>query len=269
MAEDVVDIAAYFDRIGYKGAARPTLDTLQELHLLHPLAIPFENLDPLLGRPVSLDLPSLQAKLVEGRRGGYCYEHNILFMHVLQALGFEVSGLGARVLWNRPEGALTPRTHMLLRVDIDGDTWIADVGFGGVTLTAPLRLVDGVVQETPHERFRLDRVEGYWLLQVEIGEEWRSTFRFGLEENLLSDYEIASYFVSTHRQSHFVHTLMAARPTREGRYALSNNRLSFRGPEAFQRELASAEEVEQVLRDIFGIHVPPGLAQALEREKLL
>lgn len=264
-----IDLAAYFHRIGYDGPRTATLGTLRSLHRLHPQAITFENIDPFLHRPVELEHTALQRKLLSGVRGGYCFEHNILFMHVLQALGFEVSGLGARVLWNRPEGALTPRTHMLLRVDIDGDTWIADVGFGGVTLTAPLRLVDGVVQETPHERFRLDRVEGYWLLQVEIGEEWRSTFRFGLEENLLSDYEIASYFVSTHRQSHFVHTLMAARPTREGRYALSNNRLSFRGPEAFQRELASAEEVEQVLRDIFGIHVPPGLAQALEREKLL
>lgn len=269
MAEDVIDLAAYFRRIGYTGSTRPTLETLQELHFLHPLAIPFENLDPLIGRPVRLDLPSLQAKLTGGRRGGYCYEHNILFMHVLQRLGFAVTGLGARVLWNRPQGTLTPRTHMLLKVDLNGEPWIADVGFGGVTLTAPLRLVEGVVQETPHERFRLDVADGYWLLQVEIGGDWRPTFRFGLEEHHLPDYELASYFVSTHQQSQFVHTLMAARPTREGRYALNNNRLSFRGPRPYQRDLASAAEVEQVLREIFGIEVPPGLAQALERERLL
>lgn len=269
MADDTIDLAAYFHRIGYNGPTRSTLETLESLHLKHPLSVPFENLDPLFKRPVRLDNDALQTKLIKGQRGGYCYEHNILFMQVLQALGFNVSGLAARVVLNRPEGTLTPRTHMLLRVKIGGEDWIADVGFGGVTLTAPLRLVEGVVQQTPHERFRLDRSGDYWLLQVEISGEWRPTFRFGLEEHHLPDYELASYFVSTHQQSHFVHTLMAARPTDRGRYSLINNRLSFRGPDAFQRELTSAEEVEQVLRDIFGIDVPPGLAEAIEREKLL
>src|SRR5690606_6183767 len=115
-------------------------DTLAAIHVAHPAAMPFENLDPFLGRAVALDLATLEAKLIHGRRGGYCYEQNLLLMQVLRALGFRVGGLAARVLWNRPKDALTPRTHMLLRIDLDGRTWLADVGFGGLTQTAPLLL---------------------------------------------------------------------------------------------------------------------------------
>src|SRR5262245_23414684 len=121
------DLDAYFDRIGYDGPVAPTLDVLKSIHRLHPQTIPFENLDPFLDRPVELDIASLQRKMVGGLRGGYCFEHNLLFMEVLKALGFSVSGLGARVLWNQPAGAITARSHMLLRVELDGCTWLADV----------------------------------------------------------------------------------------------------------------------------------------------
>jgi len=269
IAADTIDIASYFARIGYDGAGSPSLETLQALHLLHPLAIPFENLDPLLKRPVGLDPASLQAKLIEGRRGGYCYEHNLLFMQVLASLGFSVSGLAARVLWNRPEGTLTPRTHMLLRVDMADGPWIADVGFGAITLTAPLRLQEELEQETPHETFRLDRAGDYWILNAKIGADWRPAYQFGLEDHSRMDYEITSYFVSTSPQSHFLHSLMAARPTRDGRYTLLNNRLSFHGANSDKRTFSSAAEVEQMLREVFGIDVPPGLEEAMAREKLL
>src|SRR5688572_18194182 len=109
-----LDLQAYFTRIGYQGAATATLETLRALHRLHPQEIPFENLNPLLRRPVQLDLPSLQTKLLAQRRGGYCYEHNLLFKHVLEQLGFRVTGLAARVLWNVSENSVRPRAHMLL-----------------------------------------------------------------------------------------------------------------------------------------------------------
>jgi len=263
---DGLDIASYFKRIGFDGMPAPTLETLKALHLLHPLAIPFENLDPLVGRPVALDMAALQAKLVHSRRGGYCYEQNLLFMQVLTALGFSCTGLAARVLWNRPDEALTARTHMLIRVDLEDGPWIADVGFGGITLTAPLLLQEGIEQETPHEAFRLDRAGEYFVLKAQIGTEWRPVYRFGLEDHSAIDYEITNYFLSNSPQSQFVHLLMVARPTPEGRYALLNNRLSFHGPNSEKRELTSAAEIEQALRDIFGIDVPPGLAEAVERE---
>src|SRR5215470_14006816 len=156
---EALDLDPYFGRIGYSGSRAPTLETLRVLHLRHALAIPFENLDPLRRRPVRLDLASLEHKLVRGGRGGYCFEHNLLFKAALDALGFRVAGLAGRVLWNLPDGVSLPRTHMLLRVAIDGQDHIADVGFGGQTPTGPMRLVADIEQETPHEPFRL-RADG-------------------------------------------------------------------------------------------------------------
>jgi len=150
-----LDLDRYFARIGYTGSPSATLDVLRDLQRLHPLSIPFENLDPLTGRRVDLDLAAVFDKLIERRRGGYCFEQNKLFAHVLMQLGFDVTPMIARVLWGREPDAITPRTHMLLRVSVDDQPWIADVGFGAVTLTSPLRLQTGVAQQTTHELFRL------------------------------------------------------------------------------------------------------------------
>lgn len=266
-----LDLAAYLHRIDYHGRTpKPDYETLAQIHLHHPLAIPFENLDPLLGRPVPLDIGSLQEKLIFSRRGGYCFEHNILLWHVLRALGFRVSGLAARVLWGRPEDAVTPRTHMLLRVELPKGTYLADVGFGGLTSTGPLLLEANVEQRTPHELFRLEREGETWRVRALAGSEWRSLYRFGLEEHLEVDYELANYYLSTSRASHFVHTLIAARPTKDGRYALLNNRLTIRERDGSttQRQLASADEVVAVLWEQFGIEVPDraALAETLRRE---
>src|ERR1700760_1850874 len=123
------NLDAYLDRIGYTGPCTATLDTLEALHVLHPAAIPFENLNPLVRWPVALDVDSLQAKMVAGGRGGWCFEHNTLFRHALEALGFSVISLGARVLWNAPpDQPIGPRSHMLLLVNLGGLPYIADVG---------------------------------------------------------------------------------------------------------------------------------------------
>ena len=126
----MVDLDAYFQRIGYQGTAASTVETLRRLHHLHPQAIPFENLSPALGLPVPLDLPSVERKFIREGRGGYCYEQNALFAAVLCQLGFQVRGLSARVLWNSPEDAITARSHMLLEVTAEGEAYLADVGFG-------------------------------------------------------------------------------------------------------------------------------------------
>src|SRR5690606_17659533 len=108
----------------------------------------------------------LEQKLVLSGRGGYCFEHNRLFGAVLESLGFDVTGLAARVLWEREPGSVMPRTHMLLTVDVAGEPYIADVGFGGLTLTAPLRLVPDLEQPTPHETFRVQRRDDGFVLEV-------------------------------------------------------------------------------------------------------
>src|SRR5262249_35987587 len=120
LPEEQLDLDAYFERIGYAGERSPTLATLQAIHLRHATIIPFENLTPLLHQPVRLDLASLQHNLVQSGRGGYCFEQNLLLLAVLRALGFQVTGLAARVRWNVPDEVVTARGHMLLRVELDG-----------------------------------------------------------------------------------------------------------------------------------------------------
>lgn len=268
-----LDVAAYFGRIGYDGTSSANIDVLRALHVLHPQTIAFENLDPFLHRPVDLDLAALQRKLLRGDRGGYCFEQNLLFMHVLKAIGFSVSGLAARVLWGRTEDAITPRSHMLLRVELDGQTWLADVGFGGLTQTAPLLFEPGLVQSTPHEAFRIVRSDGHFRMQADVGGIWRTLYRFNLDEQFEVDYAVSNYFLSTHPDSHFRKGLIAARPFPGGRHALADRLLStYRiGGASERRELGSASEIAAALETLFGVTLsdPADFEAAVRREKIL
>jgi N-hydroxyarylamine O-acetyltransferase len=266
----VIDLDAYFARIGYAGARTPALETLRELHRLHPQAIPFETLNPLVGWPVALDLAAIQRKLVAGGRGGYCFEHNLLFSAVLRALGFRVTWLAGRVLWGRSEDAETKRSHMVLRVELGGADWIADVGFGSRCLSAPMRLVLGIAQPTPHEPFRLVGALGGTLrLQVLVEGAWKSLYRFDLTEQLAIDYEVASYYLSTHPDSHFRHHLFVGRSDPGRRYGLLDNQLSIHtiGAATERRTLASVKDMQAALVEVFRIALPdePELDAALAR----
>lgn len=271
MAEEA-NLNAYFERIGFVGSIAPTLQTLQALHAAHPAAIPFENLDPLMDVPVRLDARSIEQKLIHERRGGYCYEHNLLFMRVLRTLGFEVKGLGARVLWGREPDAITPETHMLMAVEISGATYIADVGFGGATLTAPLRLRTGTEQETPHETFRIVGEEPVYRVEMQTGPEtWVPLYRFGPGERYEVDYAVGNWFASTHPDSRFRTTLVAGRAEKGRRLSLRDGEFAVRpvGGEAETRQLTSVEELREVLAGPFGIALPaserldPALARVL------
>ncbi|HET9956254.1 MAG TPA: arylamine N-acetyltransferase [Polyangiaceae bacterium] len=263
---NTVDVDAYFARIGYDGPREPTLETLSRLHGLHPQAIAFENLSPLLGESVSLDLGTLQEKLVQGARGGYCFEQNSLFKALLQALGFQVVGLAARVVWNQPEDAVTPRTHMLLKVQLPEGPYLADVGFGGQVLTGPLRFDSTVAQATPHEPFRLGTTGNGMQLQSLVRGEWKTLYRFGLDEQFPIDYELSNYYVSTHPNSIFRQRLMVARVLGNLRHNLVNDQLTTHQVDARtgsstqseHRHLESVAELRAVLTDVFGLNVPRG-----------
>jgi N-hydroxyarylamine O-acetyltransferase len=258
MSATSIDLEAYFRRIGYAGPRTLTLDTLRAIHLQHALSIPFENLDPLLRLTPRLDARSLEQKLVHSRRGGYCFEQNLLLSHVLQSLGFTVTQLAARVVWNAPPGVVRPRTHMLLCVDLEDERYVVDVGFGGLTLTGPLRLVPDIEQATPHEPFRVIAVDGGFALEAFVQPSWRTLYRFDLQPQLLPDYEMSNWYVSTHPDSHFTFALSAARPTPGSRIALSNNQLTVyrAGARPEQRILATAAELRSVLRETFGLALP-------------
>ena len=265
------DLDAYLSRVGYDGPRAPTLALLRDLTAAHTQSIPFENLDVLLGRRIVLGIDAVFDKLVRQRRGGYCFEQNGLFLHVLTALGFEARPLSARVRIDRPRDETPPRTHMFLRVEIDGASWLTDVGVGALSLTAPLRLMDGAsVQETPHEPRRLVR-EGEWqglglrspgaklYHQVLLDDSWQDICELTLEEMPEIDRVLGNWYTSAYPASHFKDRLLVALATERGRKTLLNRRFTRRqGERAEVRELATPDELCDVLAGEFGIRLPAG-----------
>lgn len=254
-----VNLNAYFERIGFAGSIAPSVSTLELIHALHPATIPFENLNPLLGLPVSLELASIEKKLLWDRRGGYCYEHNLLLLAVLRELDFSARGLAAKVLWNDPTAIDRKPTHMLLAVDIGGATYIADVGFGGMTLTAPLKLKADVEQPTPHETYRLTGGEPVWRLEAKLGEAWQVLYAFDTTERTLEDYGPPNTYLSTDPESGFRRELRVALSPTGKRLALKDNRLTIHaeGASSDSRLLTSVAEMRDVLSATFGIQLPP------------
>lgn len=252
---DTAKISNYFSRIGYSGTPAANLETLMELHLLHTLSIPFENLTPFLYQEVSLETTALHEKLVTQKRGGYCFEQNLLFLDVLRELGFSAKGLGARVLWNRSDEEITRRSHMLLSVEIEGAVYLADVGFGGLTLTIPILFKADLIQETTHERFRIVPVGVDYKLQAQVDEKWKTLYRFDTQEQYLPDYEVANFYLYTHPTSPFRTALLAAKPTRGGRLALQNRQLTVYtvGKEPLRTQLESVTQLIETLVNEFGV----------------
>lgn len=259
-----LDLPAYLRRIDWPPAEpiQADLTTLQALQRAHAQTIAFENLDPWLGREVALDLTALQSKMVTGGRGGYCYEHNLLLGAVLRALGYVVTDLAARVVWNLPPGLTErPRTHMLLKVSADGVDWLVDAGFGGFTLTAPLRLGERGTQLTAQAPCRLvaDEAEPTLeRLEVQWQGEWQPLYSFGHERQRLADYAMSSWYLSHHPDSMFRLALMAALPLADGsRWTLRERRLTLHRPDgkAESRQLDTPAALRQALSEIFGLRL--------------
>ena len=241
----VPDLSAYFARLGIAPPRKADVAALRAIARAHPNAIAFENLDSLMGRRVPIDLAAIEDKLLHRGRGGYCFEHNTLLAHVLTALGFRVTRLAARVeMGGMP--ATGRRTHMVLKVETEEGPFIADAGFGGRTLTAPLRLEDDGAQATPLGEFRLQREGGGILEQTRIGGEWRTLYRFSLEEFLHGDFEVLNWFVSTHPDSPFVSRLLAARTLDDRWYGLMNDQFSVHYADGREerRQMKNAGEIE-------------------------
>ncbi|MCV7400228.1 arylamine N-acetyltransferase [Mycobacterium fragae] len=265
-----VDLAGYFNRINYRGAADPTLDVLRELVTAHTTSIPFENLDPLMGVPVDdLSPKALNDKLVHRRRGGYCYEHNGLMGYVLKELGFGVRRFAGRVVWMRePNSPVPPLTHTLLEVTVPGDhgPYLVDVGFGGQTPTSPIHLEAGNVQQTMHEPYRLEHSRDGLILQALIRGEWQPLYQFATRTAPPIDLQMGSWFASTHPSSHFVTGLTAALVTADERWNLAGRNLAVhRRGESEKIRLDDAASVIATLNDRFGINTADvGERSALE-----
>jgi N-hydroxyarylamine O-acetyltransferase len=249
------EVEAYLERIGCQGRFEPTLATLQRVHRAHLASIPFENIDVRLGRPIGLDLESLQAKLVTGGRGGYCFEQNSLFAAALDALGYDVATLEARV---RPPGATAPlaRTHMVLRVNLEARDWIADVGFGADGPLVPVPL-DGSASEQVDVVYRIHREQdSTWVLQRSLRGTWRDLYAFSLVPALRVDFEMANYYTSTHPDSRFVRTLTVQRSGANQSQVLRGRIYNVReGSRETEREI-SARELPELLEQDFGLVIP-------------
>lgn len=254
-----MDVAAYLGRIGYTGPTEPTVDALRGLVAAHNRSIPFENLDPLLGIPVAdLSAEALTDKLVHRRRGGYCYEQNGLMGYALAELGFEVERLAGRVVWMSSTEELPAQTHEALSVRVPGDDgpWLVDVGFGGQTLSSPIRLETGSVQRTRHEPYRLrDHLDGY-VLEAQIRGDWQPLYVFDTRPRPQIDLEVGSWYVSTYPKSGFVVGLSVALVTDDARWNLRGRNLAIHRAEGTERiRFATAADVLDVLTDRFGLNL--------------
>ncbi|PWW48922.1 N-hydroxyarylamine O-acetyltransferase [Melaminivora alkalimesophila] len=250
---------AYLTRIGHEGPAPATVQTLHALTRAHTQAIPFENIDVLLGRPVRLESAAVFDKLVHQRRGGYCFEQNGLFLRVLQELGFSATGLGARVRLCTPDRSEIPaRTHLLVCVELQGERWLTDVGFGALSLTQALRWEHGLVQDTPHDRRRLVHEDGRWFHQVWQEGGWVDVYEFTGEPMPESDRKVANWYTSTHPESTFMGQLMVARALPDGgRLTMVGNELRRRHPDGhMDARPVAPEQLHGVLLEHFGIRWP-------------
>ncbi|MGN8344420.1 arylamine N-acetyltransferase family protein [Pseudomonas sp. SMV71] len=253
------DTARYLQRLGFDAPPPPTLETLRQLQWRHTAEFPFETLSTLLGQPVPIDLASVERKVLEQGRGGYCYELNQLFLALLLELGFDARGISGRVVMNAPEGAWPARTHRLSLVTFDGVRYITDVGFGGMVPTAPLLLDNRDSQLTPHEAYRIDSQTDGYLLRANVAGEWRQMYLFDLQRQEDIDYIVGNWYVSSHPESPFKGRLMVARTGDGLRKTLNGNSFAVHrmGQESERKTITEADALIDLLETEFGLRVPP------------
>jgi N-hydroxyarylamine O-acetyltransferase len=247
-----VNVTSYLARIGYSGPTEPTADVLRQIHRAHMLSVPFENLDIALERKILLDTEAFVRKIVEERRGGFCYELNGAFAALLEALGFKVTLLSARV--PRQDSIETPEfDHLTLRVDLE-EPWLADVGFGDFVLD-PLRLQVGFEQKQDAGVFRI----------VEHGDDLRieklqgngsaiEQYRFTLQPRRLEEFAGMCQFHQTSPESPFTRKSVCSLAKAQGRITIADRKFIETNDGVRQeRVLGSEEEWKRVLRNKFGV----------------
>lgn len=243
----------YLERIDYHGPLEPTQETLFQLHRAHMLAVPFENLDIHLGRRIAIDQPALFHKIVEQRRGGFCYELNGLFSALLSALGFEVTLLSARVA--RADGSFGPAfDHLTIMVQLQ-QRWLADVGFGASFLE-PLCMDHPDKQPRDKQFYRVRAETDGWFMQQLEGGAWQTKYVFSLHAQQHSDFSAMCLHHQTSAESSFTQRRVCTRATPEGRITLSDMRLIIT-QDGRQNEhiLTDEAEYQAVLKEYFGITI--------------
>lgn len=280
----MLDTAAYLARIGHAGPTAPTLATLRALHHAHMLAVPFENLDIGLGRPIVLDEGALLAKVVAQRRGGFCYELNGLFAALLRTLGFRVTLLSAGVRANPTTEAPVfnqDYDHLCLRVDLD-EPWLVDVGFGDSFLH-PIRLAPATEQidsgreeplgTTPvaaiwSDHYRIVEAEPWRQLQRRDWRGgWQDRYRFTPTPRAWDDFVPMCHYHQTSPESGFTRRRTCTIATPTGRVTVGESHLVITTG-TVRQETTFTDDVARVqaLREYCGIVLPEASAPAIARQ---
>jgi N-hydroxyarylamine O-acetyltransferase len=251
-----LDLDDYFERIQWRGEIRPSLAALSGLLQAHMAHIPFENFDVLLGRPVSLDIASVQGKLVGARRGGYCFEQVTLFAAVLEALGFAPARHTARVVRFVPPDQ-APRTHMFLTVPLAEGTFVVDPGLGGFAPSVPVPLTEGAVARAGDERHWMVHQGAHWMLRARLADEDINLWLSSVEADNLVDFELGNHYTATHPQSIFRQRLMLRALTQDGCITVMNRDVTlWRGRQAQTSQLADRHALRTLVQHYLGFDLP-------------
>lgn len=255
---DVLDLESYLQRISYRGARVPTLETLKALIVAHLDNIPFENLDILTGMGIRTDLASVQEKLVYKRRGGYCHEHNTLFATVLDRMGFAVSGRSARIMLGADDSMINAIGHTMLSVMLDGRQWLVDVGIGNFSPRGPVPLENGSVVRYGDWEFRIDKsIYGRWVLRQKLVDGWYSVYQFSDEPYYRADYASHNFVVSHNPESVFTTQIIVRGNGESQSHVLVNRELkTLSSGMAPESRMISAEQLPDVLTEKFGLELP-------------
>jgi N-hydroxyarylamine O-acetyltransferase len=248
----MLNLRAYLDRIAYSGPLVPASEVLRNLHRAHLFSVPFENLDIALGRKIVCDEDAFIQKIVERRRGGFCYELNGAFAGLLRAIGFQVTLLSARV--TREDGSDGPEfDHLALRIDLD-EPWLADVGFGDSFLE-PLRLLSGAEGSQDGWTHRVvDCGNSLRMERAEHGGPWKEQYSFSLKPRSLSDFAAMCHYHQTSPESPFTQKSVCSRATLDGRVTVADSKLMLtHNGIKDERLLASDEERLAALKEYFQI----------------
>jgi N-hydroxyarylamine O-acetyltransferase len=253
----MLDVGAYLVRIGYEGSTVPSATVLRDLHRAHLFAVPFENLDIHLGRPIVLDGSAIVRKVVAEGRGGFCYELNGAFAALLEAMGFGVARLSAGVMGEGGFGP--PFDHLLLEVTVEDDPrpWIVDVGFGeGFLEPLPLEIDEEQEQDTGTYRIGAHDDRGDLVLWRRSGADARfePQYRFARTPHELGEYAEMCRFHQTSPDSHFTRQRVCSLATPEGRITLSEHAVIVtRHGRRAVRKVRGDAEYRSALREHFGI----------------
>jgi N-hydroxyarylamine O-acetyltransferase len=247
----------------------PTFETLRRLHVAHRETFLFENLSIQTGGPISVELPDIERKFLDQRRGGYCFEHNTLFGAALRDAGFGVVALLGRVRRGPPER--WARTHMVLRVDVTGAaaaaaqpegpaerTYLADVGFGAIGLMEPIPFRTGTSGVQRGITYALRKEGPLWILAMTDTTGTADLYEFTEDAQTLGDITVANHYTATHPESMFRKTLTIQGVCGNERVILRNEKLSRWTDGQLTEETIDRARMPQVARDLFGIELPDG-----------